>query len=80
MTINLLKSYEKYELFSNLLFSFLFISFLGGCLFETRSPYSPSWPRTHYVGQTGLELTETPCLPSAGIKSVTHTPNYESSS
>ena len=35
-------------------FTYLFIF----CLFETGSPFSPSWPGAHYVDQAGLELTE----------------------
>jgi hypothetical protein len=38
-------------------FPLTLLSFLLFC-FQTRSHYSPGWPRTHSVDQAGLELTE----------------------
>lgn len=43
-------------------YDFLRLLFLRLFVFPDSSLYSPSWHRTHYADQTGLELTEICCL------------------
>lgn len=51
------------------------IASLNRCLFALLRQCLTGWPRTHYVGQAGLPLTESStclCLSSAGVKSTHH--------
>ena len=34
------------------------VHFWGVGIFETESPFSPSWSGAHYIDQVGLELAE----------------------